>query len=172
GVPTSWNLGVEQVLGYAKDEFAGRIHLSELFTPEDIEAGIPQRELELAREHGSSLNDRWMVRKGGIHFYAAGITTRINDEEGRMLGYAKFMRDQTDQRLVEERLRESEEHLRMALSASDMGTWSYRADKDEILLDEYLVRLLGLPELNPPWQLEQLGQVVHPDDRPLLANEL
>ena len=172
GVPTSWNVGVEQVLGYAEDEFVGRIALSELFTPEDIEAEIPQRELDMAREHGSSLNDRWMVRKGGIHFYAAGITTRINDEHGNLAGFAKFMRDQTDQRLVQERLRESEEHLRMALSASDMGTWSYRVDKDEVQLDEYLVRMLGLPEMNHPWRIEQLGQVVHPDDRPWLAKEL
>jgi PAS domain S-box-containing protein len=171
GVPISWNIGVQQVLGYTEEEFVGKTILDTLFTPEDVEAGIPQRELELAREHGSSLDDRWMVRKGGIQFFATGITTRLNDEEGRLIGYAKLMRDQTDQRLVEERLRESEEHLRMALGAADMGTWLYQVESQEIQLDEYLVHMLGLPETNHRWRIEQLVQVVHPDDRRMLFVE-
>ena len=172
GIPLTWNKGVGQILGFSEEEWIGKEVFPLIFIPEDVEAGIPQRELEVAAEHGSSLNDRWMSRKGGIHFYASGITTRILNDQGELAGFAKVLRDQTDQRLVEERLRESEEHLRMALSASDMGTWLYRVDSDEILLDEFLVRMLGLPEANHAWKIEQLVQVVHPEDRPWLAKEI
>ncbi len=172
GRPTSWNKGVQQVLHYSEEEFLHDLDLNELFTSEDIEAGIPQRELELALKHGSSLNDRWMMRKGGTQFFATGTTTRLNNENGEHIGFAKLLRDNTDQRLVEERSRESEEHLRMALAAAEMGTWSYRVEDDQIVLDENLIKMLRLPVSNSPWNLEQLARVVHPDDRPWLAAEV
>ncbi len=172
GRQTSWNIGVQQVFGYSEEEFLSSVDLSDLFTPEDVVAGIPQRELQLALQHGSSLDDRWMLRKGGIQFYANGITTRINNEEGEHVGYAKLLRDNTDKRIIEERLKESEEHLRMALSAADMGTWLYRVEQDEIVLDEYLVKLLRLPSAHSPWRIEQLVQMVHPEDRGWLGTEL
>jgi PAS domain S-box-containing protein len=172
GIPVDWNGGVGHVLGYAREEFIGKAILNDIFTPEDVEAGIPQRELETAATHGSSMNDRWMVRKGGIQFFAMGITTRILDDDGQLVGFAKMLRDQTDQRLVEERLRQSEEHLRMALSAADMGTWLYRVNEEQIILDDHLVKMLGLQESHHAYKLEQLAQVVHPEDRPWLAKEI
>src|SRR4051794_27220695 len=51
GVITSWNTGAERLLGYQEAEIIGK-HASILFTPEDIQAGVPQWELETARTEG------------------------------------------------------------------------------------------------------------------------
>jgi two-component system, chemotaxis family, CheB/CheR fusion protein len=103
---TSWNAGVERVLGFQEDEFLGQDVSSSIFTPEDLAQGVPQQELQQAAEAGSAFNDRWMRRKSGSHFFANGTTTALRDPEGRLLGFMKVMRDQTEQKHLEEELRQ------------------------------------------------------------------
>jgi len=51
GHTTSWNTGVERVLGYDEAEFVGQ-HFSCIFTPEDIATGEPGIELHTAETEG------------------------------------------------------------------------------------------------------------------------
>ncbi|HWF18935.1 MAG TPA: PAS domain-containing protein, partial [Verrucomicrobiae bacterium] len=80
GRATSWNEGVGRVLGFAQEEFIGAEIASRIFTPEDLQAGVPQRELLTAREQESASNDRWMRKKDGTRFFASGITTALKDD--------------------------------------------------------------------------------------------
>jgi two-component system CheB/CheR fusion protein len=165
GIPTSWNAGVERVLGYTKEEFIGHNMLHKLFTPEDVESGIPERELALAREHGRSMNDRWMVRNGGVRFYAGGITSSLYNDKGEWIGFVKILRDQTHQRLIEERLQESEQSLRMALGAARMGTWKYIPGENALFMDEHLLGMFGISAAAQPFVIEDLLSVVDATDR-------
>ena len=80
GRATTWNEGVRRVLGFEEKEFLGRDIVKLIFTPDDVEAGVPQRELEIAARVGTASNDRWMQRKDGGRFFAAGVTTALRDE--------------------------------------------------------------------------------------------
>jgi two-component system CheB/CheR fusion protein len=53
-----------------------------LFTPEDRDSGIPQHELETARERGRAEDERWHVRKDGSRFYCSGVTTALARDRG------------------------------------------------------------------------------------------
>ncbi len=107
GRSTSWNQGVQQVLGFAQDEFLGINVASTIFTPEDVAAGVPEHELEHARRYGVANNDRWMRRKTGERFYAFGVTTALHDERGSVIGFSKVMRDHTARKLAEDALRDA-----------------------------------------------------------------
>jgi PAS domain S-box-containing protein len=111
GRPVSWNEGVGAVLGYGRDEFIGS-SIELLFLPPDIEAGLPHRELQVAREQGASNDDRWLRRRNGSAFFAAGKTMRLADSQGRCIGFTKVLRDDTQRVLNEGRLRASEERFR------------------------------------------------------------
>jgi PAS domain S-box-containing protein len=106
GRATTWNEGVNQVLGFDQDEFIGRDITTAIFTPEDVRSGVPQRELDRAAVDGASSNDRWMRRKDGTRFFALGVTTALRDPAGKLLGFTKVMRDQTVRKRLEEQLRE------------------------------------------------------------------
>jgi diguanylate cyclase (GGDEF)-like protein/PAS domain S-box-containing protein len=97
----SWNSGAEKILGYSVAEAIGR-HMDMLFTPEDRNRGMPQREMERARQDGRADNGGWRVRRDGSKFWAAGITTPTWHADGSLRGFAKIMRDLTAQRLAEE----------------------------------------------------------------------
>jgi two-component sensor histidine kinase len=78
-----------------------------LFTPEDRAAGEPQKELQEAARIGRSADERWHLRKDGNRFWASGVLTSIVDDQGRLQGFAKVMRDETERRRSEEELRAS-----------------------------------------------------------------
>ncbi|MCC9604997.1 PAS domain S-box protein [Blastopirellula sp. JC733] len=106
GRATSWNEGVQRVLGFDEEEFIGQNVVELIFTPEDLQCGIAQAELDQAAAVGSASDDRWMQRKDGSRFWAAGVTTGLHDDAGNLLGFMKVMRDQTERKRLEDELRQ------------------------------------------------------------------
>jgi PAS domain S-box-containing protein len=102
----SWNAGAEKIIGYVKEEFVGK-HFSILFTPEDRQSDVPERELEMARTRGSARDFRWQVRKDGSRFWASGVLTPLRDEAGNLIGYVKVLPDATEKKLADEQLEEA-----------------------------------------------------------------
>jgi PAS domain S-box-containing protein len=101
---TAWNAGAEQLLGYRETEIIGQ-PFARIFTPEDVEADAPARELLTARSQGYADDARWHRRKDGSRFWAHGITTALCAEDGRVRGFAKVMRDYTGYKAAEDALR-------------------------------------------------------------------
>ncbi|MEO8047389.1 MAG: chemotaxis protein CheB [Nitrospirota bacterium] len=107
GRVTMWNIGAARILGYDEAEILGE-HFSRFFTPEDLAAGKPERELAQARAKEKGDDDNWLVRKDGTRFWASGATTALRDEAGELIGYAKIVRDMTERRQADEALRKSD----------------------------------------------------------------
>ena len=164
GYPTSWNEGVERVLGYSEREFIG-LPPERIFTPEDAAAGVPEWEFSHAAETGSASDDRWMLRKDGTRFFAAGITTAIRDERGGLTGFTKVMRDQTAWKETEDRLRQSETRYRLVARASREAIWDWDLVSGALEWNDGMSELFGysLAEVEPT--AEWWHERIHPDDR-------
>jgi PAS domain S-box-containing protein len=114
GRATTWNEGVERVLGWSRDEFVG-LPAERLFAPEDVALGEHRNELQRAAQHGNASTDRWLQRKDGTPFYAMGLTSRLVDSAGHVIGFSKVLRDRTAWRLAQDardKLFESERKAR------------------------------------------------------------
>ena len=164
GRHTTWNEGVLRLLGYEEAEFVGRPG-SLLFTPEDRDSGEYERELRTAAAEGRASDDRWLVRKNGSRFWASGITARMDDAAGNLVGFSKVFRDLTQQKEAEDRLRESEDRLRVALRAARMGIWRWHLPTDTQRVDGSMARLLGLGDAEVVESYEQFREHILPDDR-------
>jgi PAS domain S-box-containing protein len=92
GLVTSWNEGAWRLLGWHEDEMLGR-DIRIIFTPEDRDAGVPEREREQASNAGRAEDERWHVRKDGSRFWASGIAMPLRDGAG---GFLKILRDRTE----------------------------------------------------------------------------
>lgn len=104
GVISSWNPGVERVLGYASEEFIGQPHAM-LFPPEDVDQGLPEAELRQAMARGGAELEGWRVRKEGSRFWAEAALTPLFDSHGTLMGYSKVMHDITERKQLIEELR-------------------------------------------------------------------
>jgi two-component system CheB/CheR fusion protein len=161
----TWNEGVQRVLGYTEAEFVGHDRTTEIFTPEDLQAGVPDRELELAAREGSASNDRWLRRKDGERFFALGITSAITDESGRVTGYTKVMRDHTRLKRTEESLRESEERLRLAAEATGFGTYDHDPRTGRAIWSDRLKAIMSVDGEGPVDTEAALRSIIHPEDQ-------
>jgi len=110
GKIVSWNAGAERLNGYRAYEIIDQT-FSRFFTQEDQQNGLPQRLLAEARIQGSIEDEGWRVRKDGSRFWANAVINALQKEDGSLYGFAKVTRDLTEQKRVEETLRETSETL-------------------------------------------------------------
>jgi PAS domain S-box-containing protein len=104
GHVSSWNTGAERIKGYAVSEIIGK-HFSIFYPEEDLQAGKPAWELEVAAKEGRFEDDGWRLRKDGSRFWANVIISAIRDESGQLIGFGKVTRDCTEKIKANEALR-------------------------------------------------------------------
>jgi PAS domain S-box-containing protein len=105
GIVTSWNPGAGLIEGYEPQEIIGR-HFSCFYTDEAIQQGYPGLELQIAASVGQHEDEGWRVRKDGTKFWANVVVSALKDESGRLAGFARVTRDQSERKAAEEQLRE------------------------------------------------------------------
>jgi PAS domain S-box-containing protein len=120
GVVTNWNSGAERIKGYAYDEIVGS-HFSRFYTPEDQAAGVPRRALSTAGETGRFEAEGWRVRKDGTRFWAHVIIDAIQDDDGKLMGFAKITRDLTEKKRTAEALEAANAALYQAQKMESIG---------------------------------------------------
>jgi PAS domain S-box-containing protein len=111
GRVTSWNSGAEQMLGYTAAEMIGQ-PAARFF--EDPGTALAQ-EMRDAASMGRATSTGWRVRKSSQRLFVEGVLTAIRDDSGRLLGFAKLMKDVTEKRRAEaerEQLLQSERTAR------------------------------------------------------------
>lgn len=110
GYITTWNEGAQNIKGYTRDEIVGR-HFSTFYPVEDIESGKPDRELVIAAETGTYVEEGERVRKDGSRFWAYVVITAVRSFEGELLGFAKVTRDLTERHAAHQRALEDARHI-------------------------------------------------------------
>jgi PAS domain S-box-containing protein len=125
GRVASWNSGAQLMLGYSAQEIIGR-PAALLF--EDSGATLEQ-EMRTAGSTGRATSTGWRVRKGETRLFVEGVLTAVHDDEGRLLGYSKLMKDVTAKHKIEV---EREELLQSERAARSEAERSGRM-KDEFL---------------------------------------
>ena len=110
GRVSSWNAGAERIKGYARDEIVGS-HVGRFYTPEDREAGGPQRTLQSAAREGRFEAEGWRLRKDGSRFWAHVVVDAIHGDDGTLVGFAKVTRDITERMEAQKALEQAREAL-------------------------------------------------------------
>jgi PAS domain S-box-containing protein len=95
--------------------------------------------------------------------YSRRATKYGNDELGALTDAFNRMLEEIKER--ERRLSASEERLRAALAAADMGTWRHDPERRESIVDENFRRIYGLPNGNATVSTDEMLARIHPEDR-------
>lgn len=146
---TSWNAGARRILGYEEAEILGR-EVRLIFTPEDIEAGVPEDEMLTTVREGRADDERWHVRRDGSRFWASGAMTLLR--EGDPIGFLKILRDRTDIKQAEASLQEANRSrdealvlLNSLLAHAPIGFAFLDRQHRYTRANEHIARMNGVP---------------------------
>ena len=115
-----WSAGAEAVIGWSEAEVLGK-SADLIFTPADRAAGTPEAEMQAALDKGRCRDERWHLRRDGGRFWAVGELIGLADPAA---GFVKVLRDRTERKQAEERLRESEDHFRHTVELNPQVPWT------------------------------------------------
>ncbi len=105
----SWNEGVGKILGYTEEEIIGQ-PTTILFAEDDKAKNLHIEELEKAKSEGTTIQEGIRLRKDGSTFFATVTITPIWDEQGVIEGYSKIIKDVTELKQAEEKIRYHASH--------------------------------------------------------------
>ena len=164
GCITEFNPAAERTFGYRRDEVLGQ-QLADLLIPPALRERHRQGFARyLATVEARVLGKRiemTAVRADGIEIPVEIAITRIPlDGPPSFTGY---LRDITERKRAEEKLRRSEAFLAEGQQLSRVGSFSWRVATDEILWSEQLYRIF---EIDPDVRVtfEAIGSRIHPED--------
>ncbi len=113
GRVVTWNAGAERINGYKRSEILGQ-HFSYFYSREDVEAGKPQQELELAAKQGRCEVQGWRIRRDGSRYWVNAVVTALRDDSGQLVGFTKITQDFTERMLAQKAILESREKLQVS----------------------------------------------------------
>ena len=162
GRTTFANQRMAEILGATLEELLDSTMFD--FAEEEAQTRA-ESNLERRSQGVTERHDFTFVRRDGSRVVTSMSSSPVYAPDGSFTGALEIVRDVSEQRRAVQALRESEERLRLALSAARMGTWEWRVFEDKVTwsreLDEVFGARLGATESG----YELFLRLIHPDDR-------
>lgn len=152
-----------EILGYSEEELQQKTFL-EITHPEDRQENQRLFRQLLAGEIPSYVFHKRFLRKDGKTVWSRVTTAVQHGDSGEFLYCISVIEDISEERKIEERLRQSEAHLRYATEEIGIGVWEYRLDEQRVIKSPNLARLLGINPVEMSEEHDFLEKRIHPDD--------
>lgn len=135
----------------------------DIFKPEHAESAN-RDEQDLLRERVPVVTkEEKEIRHDGRETWALTTKLPLRDPSGKIVGTFGISRDVTERRRMEQAFRASEDRLKLAQEALDLGTWEVDLATDQGTCSEKLMQLYGRP--GETMNGGKWASSVHPDDR-------
>ena len=113
-----------------------------------------------------------VVRKDGKVIWISESVRAIRDRRGQLVAYEGSVEDITARKEAEYALRESEERLRLSLSATHLGIWDWNILTGDIIWSDTVPPIFGLARGAIAGTYQAYIELIYPDDREIVHNAI
>lgn len=162
GVIVGWNAVSETLYGWSSAEALGR-ELFELVAPPELWATgqqIMKRVLDGERWSGRVR----IRRRDGSTLITNSFLGPLRNEQGAVIGAVGAADDATAIAQLEQQTADLADHLHLALSAGQLGTWRWDLKTGVTVWDEQMARLFGVELGAFDGTYEAWAAMLHPED--------
>jgi PAS domain S-box-containing protein len=150
------------LLGYTEEELRN-IDFTALIHPEDRHTNVVlARRLQTGEISSFDIENRY-IHKSGKPVWVHKFVSVLPGEKGEPAHLIALVTDTSDRHLAEQKLRESQARLRMALEVAAGGTWSRDLRTNQTQWDDHMTAMYGLPKGEQP-SFEAWAASIHPED--------
>ncbi|HWQ32108.1 MAG TPA: PAS domain S-box protein [Blastocatellia bacterium] len=153
--------------GYSRAEFLS-LTLRDILTPDQLPALLGWL-TESQTDHRP--DSEWRHRRKDSSLIDVEVASQVISFRGRDARLA-MINDVTERKRAEAALRESEERLRLALSAASMNIWDWNLRTQRVTWSEDLELQLGMSPGTFDGRYETFLALVHPEDRAYVRNSV
>ena len=153
------NQATLKVTGYAEDEVIGK-WMGDFFSPDS--RGVFADRFSSLLERSSTRYEGGLLCKDGRVLETDCSASVMYNEEGKVIGFVNFLRDITEQKKVEQALREAEERYRTVVENSPSGIFVLQDGVLEFVNDQF-AKIYGCSKghlLGRPFK-----ELLHPQER-------
>ncbi len=167
-----WSERIGPLFGYPNgdlktsyDNFLGALH------PEDRQSVIDAIDSAVVRDKPYEIEHRvvwpdgqvrWLLERGAVY----------RDESGNALKMLGTVMDINDRKLMELKLKQSEERLSVALEGAGDGIWEWNLETDEMQFSELYAKMLGYRKDELAHKVSTWIDGIHPNDCQRVKNQL
>jgi diguanylate cyclase (GGDEF)-like protein/PAS domain S-box-containing protein len=184
---TVWNHAMEEMTGVPSEEMIGRgdyeytvpfygerrPQLMDLFWEPDAEI---KKKYSLVRKEGDNLTAEMFCPAlyGGIGAYILAKASPLRDPDGNIIGAIEAVRDISEQKRMEESIRESEGKYRSLVNNLNVGIYRSIVGQNGRFTqaNPAVARIFGYDSVDEFMKLEVLDLYQHPDDRKAFTETL
>ncbi len=158
---------VKSIFGYSVDEILGQ-NVSRFLHPDDLK--LLETRLKCALDGISIPTELRFIDKSGrvriVRTYGRPI-----EDGSRLKGLNGIMVDVTEQKKVEEALKESEERLNLAIEGADLAIWNWDMLTDEVTHNRRYAEIIDL-QPGEKSDMRTWKRSIHPEDLPAVERGL
>jgi PAS domain S-box-containing protein len=158
------NKRAEQQYNINAQEFVGR-SLTEVYEYRWLNSNDRQVAKESLLKNGWWQGENIHIKKNGEVIYVELSVSHLNNNSGEKIGLLTVIRDITQRKQAEEKLRQTEALLQEAQRIAKIGSWSWDLTKDEAWWSKQFYQFANRDKGNSTPKIETISQFIHPEDR-------
>ncbi|MGD8526947.1 MAG: PAS domain-containing protein, partial [Thioalkalispiraceae bacterium] len=162
-IPNWVSSNIMKVTGYSIEEALNKDWWFNHLHPDDKQSAL--NNMERLFENGSYTHEYRFQCKDGSYKRILDRLIQVTDDNGVPIRINGSWNDVTDQRYIEDQLRENEVRLRRSQGFANIGTWDWNIQSGELFWSERIGPLFGYEEGKLETTYDNFLAAVHPDDR-------
>ncbi|MCG7869899.1 MAG: EAL domain-containing protein [Candidatus Thiodiazotropha taylori] len=171
GIYLACNDRFEDFFGAREMEIVGKSDYD--FVEKDLADFFRQHDRIAMQKGGPSVNEEWITFANDGHKELLETTkTPLYNHQQKLIGILGIGHNITERRTAEERLRESEERLSLAMRGANDGLWDWNLLNNEIYYSPRWKEMLGFQNDELPNHLDTWKRLVHPEDKDRVLQEV